>query len=57
LNVGDRFLVLGDTITCEVPDEPGSFAFLGTPTGRRKTVTQPRRTNRDPLPVEAARAA
>jgi hypothetical protein len=30
--------------------DPRVFIFTGTPTGRPNTVTEPRRTNRDPVP-------
>lgn len=46
--VGLRFLVVGDGFTA---GEPGVY-FTGTPSGRPNTVSAPRRTNRDPLPVE-----
>jgi hypothetical protein len=57
LEVGDRFLVLGNTITCDVPDEPGHFFFLGRRTGRPNGASAPRRNARDPLPVDAAKLA
>jgi hypothetical protein len=40
LDVGDRFVVLGDSISVSAPDDPGGFAFLGTVTGRVPAVEE-----------------
>jgi hypothetical protein len=46
LEVGMRFVVLANEVGSEV-------RFTGTPTGQLNTVTAPRKSNSDPLPVDA----
>lgn len=46
---GTVYRVLGNDLPC---GEPG-VQWLGARTGRRNPVTAPRRTNRDPVPVDA----
>jgi hypothetical protein len=53
--VGEGFLVVGNTLLCSTPDEPGRFSTLGQATAKKNTATAPRKTNRDPLPRDAVR--
>jgi hypothetical protein len=49
LPVGRALLVLGNEVASGAD---GTFAFTRTRTGRSNPVTQPRRSNRDPLHLD-----